>query len=330
MSNLSNKTIENTYKSVLNIGTDSNPNGVLTPTLSTVTDGFGNNSSLSITSQGNGAKVTGPLSVEGDVFIGTDKFLQFGGTSENTDTTRIQRVNNAFNETELRVIVGDDRHSNGNDTFVVGGWDSTSSGVFRPVLTVSTGGALHLTPQPLGASQDVLTVPARSGTLVPGWPVSWGGGIRTWDIRFMSASGVNVYCDNLIFPNGTIQTSSNQIVWLETPVIITPVNNNTWTRSVIFAGGGLKNVKTVIIQVSQGRIQTTDGTTTQVYFKSTSSSALEFTAMLHFSNDGNRNSAYTGQGHYPVSFDGDVVIYTRHTRNGNFGTPIISVMGYIN
>lgn len=65
MSNFSTKTIESTYKSVLNIGTESDPNGTLTSTLSVVSDGMGNNSSLSISTANNGARVTGPFNVLG-------------------------------------------------------------------------------------------------------------------------------------------------------------------------------------------------------------------------------------------------------------------------
>jgi hypothetical protein len=67
MSNLSTKTIEQTYKSVLNIGTEAAPNNTLTSKLSVITDGMGNESSFSISTINNGARVTGPFNVVGTI-----------------------------------------------------------------------------------------------------------------------------------------------------------------------------------------------------------------------------------------------------------------------
>jgi len=67
MSNLTTKTIESTYRSVLNIGTEAAPNSTLTSTLSVITDGVNNASSLSISTVNNGARVTGPFTVSGTI-----------------------------------------------------------------------------------------------------------------------------------------------------------------------------------------------------------------------------------------------------------------------
>jgi microcystin-dependent protein len=65
MSDLSTNTINNTYKSVLNVGTV--PNSTLTTSLCVITDGMNNQSSLSISTANNGAKVTGPFSIVGTI-----------------------------------------------------------------------------------------------------------------------------------------------------------------------------------------------------------------------------------------------------------------------
>jgi hypothetical protein len=65
MSDLSTNTINNTYKSVLNVGTV--PNSTLTTSLCVITDGMNNQSSLSISTANNGARVTGPFNVVGTI-----------------------------------------------------------------------------------------------------------------------------------------------------------------------------------------------------------------------------------------------------------------------
>jgi hypothetical protein len=373
MSNLSNKTIDNTYKSVLNIGTEANPNATLTSSLSVVSDGVGNQSSLSISTANNGARVTGPfnvvggatvtgpltanngarvtgpfnvvggatvtgpLSVQGEVYVGTDKFIQFGATDEGTDTCQIRRVNSNLSspgQTELRVVVGDDASSVPqplNDTFRVGGLNvGNNNNIFSPTLTVATSGSVIISPPTQGVTQDVLVVSNAAQYAAPGWPTTWGGGIRTWNIRCESISARDVYASNvatgsLIFPDGS--TINGSTVWLNSSISLSSVSNNTYTRTVIPTLP--TTTKSVIIQISQNRINSFNGTTTQVYLKSALASSLELTGMLHYSNDGNSNGGYVGQGMYPVSIEGsDVVIYIRHTRNGSFGVPNINVVGY--
>ena len=69
MSNLAIRTIESSYKQVLNIGIEATPDSTLTSALSVITDGIGTPSSLSISTANNGAKVTGSLTVTGPIII---------------------------------------------------------------------------------------------------------------------------------------------------------------------------------------------------------------------------------------------------------------------
>ena len=79
MSNLTNKNIENTYGSLLNIGTDANQNGTLTTSLSVITDGVGNPSSLAISTAGNGIKVTGNITSTGKLSAGVVTYANIDG-----------------------------------------------------------------------------------------------------------------------------------------------------------------------------------------------------------------------------------------------------------
>jgi len=67
MSNLTTKTIESSYKQVLNIGIEATPDSTLTSALSVITDGIGTPSSLSISTANNGARVTGPFTATGNI-----------------------------------------------------------------------------------------------------------------------------------------------------------------------------------------------------------------------------------------------------------------------
>ena len=79
MSNFATKIIQSTYQSLLNISAGGNE--TLSTSLSVITDGAGNNSSLSIATANNGAKVTGALTITGQLSSGTLLYPKVGGTS---------------------------------------------------------------------------------------------------------------------------------------------------------------------------------------------------------------------------------------------------------
>ncbi len=135
--------------------------------------------------------------------------------------------------------------------------------------------------------------------------------------------------DGVRFPDGTLQTTavnSSGVIWLPSGIALGTTNNNTFTQTLLPSIP--ITAKGVIIQVSQDRITSNNGTTTQVYFSPDLS--VTFTAMLHFSNDGNSNGGYAGQGTYPIFVNaGQSYIYIRHTRTGSFGAPVIRLLGYV-
>ena len=259
MSNLNNKTIDTTYKSILNIGTESNPNATLSSSLSVISDGVGNDSSLSIATANNGIRITGQITNTGVLSAGNVRYPNVRGNSN-------------------EVLITD-----------------SSGSLFFSTIGPSSLSSIHPNPA------STYTGPVSS---------------------------ITVSNKGLVTNVGVSPYTPGAIVWLTSPISLSTSNNNTYTKTAI---PGIPTTATsVIIQVTQGRVTSSNGTTTQVFIKPTLASLLESTAMLHYSNDGNSNSGFSGQGTYQTSIDGsNVVVYIRHVRNGGFGSPNIKVLGYI-
>lgn len=182
---LTNTNISKTYVGVLHAEGRQLPSAGIT----SIYDGAGNATSIKLGRVNSGLGVTGNITTTGNILAnGSLVFekstvtqnvtsyprIQFGsgggiGTNtDNTDLMYITRVNHGVNVSELRVNLSDDIVTPGRDRFTVGGTSYLTPGVgFIPVMSLSADGnmvvqlAAHQTPY------------SR--------PISWGGGVTSFD-----------------------------------------------------------------------------------------------------------------------------------------------------
>jgi len=138
----------------------------------------GGSTGLALTSTGNlglgttaAQPATQKLDVRGNVRLGTNgtgtgtgQTIEWVGPGLNTDPVGIYRVNPAFDQSELRVVVGD--VADANDKFAVGRMAGTSAeggiptGTFTPTFSVSSTGQVQV-PGLAGTGTRVVTADAN-------------------------------------------------------------------------------------------------------------------------------------------------------------------------
>ena len=170
MASFTGKQIENTYQSILNIGSLSQPNGTLTPILSTITDGAGNDSSLSIGTAGAGVAINGNSSVIGNTkVLGT--LSASGGFYSSNNAYPVVRGNNN------QVLT-----TNGKGTL---SFNYITPSSFSPSLTGAittyTGPVTAISIDGLGRVSSLSTGPSTTGSnvLIASANYSATGGVMT-------------------------------------------------------------------------------------------------------------------------------------------------------
>ena len=172
---LTNTNISDTYTSVLHV------NGEPLPAtgLQSVYDGYGNKSSLEIGRANRGITVTGKIRTDNDIVLNTAPVnsnvyslsassypkLIFG-FSDNTDAMYITRTNVGADQSQIRVVIGDNIRG-GGDQFAIGGFDYSTTEDFIPLTTVDSTGNMNVQ---LAAHATKYTKPS-----------GWGGGVTSFD-----------------------------------------------------------------------------------------------------------------------------------------------------
>ena len=165
---LTNTNISSTYKGVLHAM------GEQLPAIGQqyIHDGDGNRTSIKLGRENYGITVFGGITTTQSIVLsaGLNSYprVQFGVGADNTDVMYITRVNNSLDSSELRINIGDNIHgiASSTDKFTIGGTTSPSS-VFTPLLTLSGDGNMRV--QLAGHPTPYVK------------PVSWGGGVTTFD-----------------------------------------------------------------------------------------------------------------------------------------------------
>jgi hypothetical protein len=103
--------------------------------------------------------VLGSARINGDLSLTTNNWFLFGPIDENSDSVYFERLNPADNETQLRLVLGDDPAAF-LDRFDIG----TQTSTFHPILSaVSNGDRRHQRCEPdCGARHR--RQPARAGS----------------------------------------------------------------------------------------------------------------------------------------------------------------------
>lgn len=167
---LTNTNISDTYRGILH------SRGVPVPSIGQVDihDGSGNTTALKLGQRGQGIYVTGGITSDtglnlmalSTVLSGSAyPRIQFGTTSDNTDSIYITRVNNSLDKSELRINIADNIGT-ANDKFVVGGTTHPSTD-FRPLMSLSGDGNL--------------LIQLAGHTTTYKRPNGWGGGVTSFD-----------------------------------------------------------------------------------------------------------------------------------------------------
>lgn len=181
---LTNTDISKTYVGVLHAEGRQLPSAGIT----SIYDGAGNATSIKLGRVDSGLGVTGNITTTGNILANGNLVfekstvtqnvtsyprIQFGsgdiGTNaDNTDLMYITRVNHASDKSELRVNIGDNIHAPGpsTDSFTIGGTRSPST-TFIPLMTLS------------GDGNMIVQLQAHSTPYSR--PISWGGGVTSFD-----------------------------------------------------------------------------------------------------------------------------------------------------
>lgn len=172
---LTNTNISDTYTSILHV------NGEPLPAtgLQSVYDGYGNESSLEIGRANQGITVTGKIRTDNDIVLNTipvnSNTYSLSASSypklifgfyDNTDVMYITRANVGADQSQIRVVIGDNIRQ-GGDQFVIGGFDYRTSEGFIPLTTVDNTGNMNVQ---LAAHATKYTKPS-----------GWGGGVTSFD-----------------------------------------------------------------------------------------------------------------------------------------------------